>query len=183
LDYLAFLQRIGPSIRSGPGFCPRINATASVSTEILVSHGIKKSIKVKVENIAQFIVQTNFVCQFNIEGRVTHVRAQLLGDIIYCDDMEFTYSSRAPNITATFAVIWGGSKPLDNPDNVHVLIYRCREMADNCGLCLALADKYLCGWCQTSDKYVKDTKETCEHSLFPIFIYLFFCFKPKTGVK
>lgn len=145
-------QRIGPSIRSGPGFCPRINATATASTEILVSHGIKKSIRVKVENIAQFIVQTNFVCQFNIEGRVTHVRAQLLGDTIYCDDMEFTYSSRAPNITATFAVIWGGSKPLDNPDNVHVLIYRCREMADNCGLCLALSEKYACGWCQTADK-------------------------------
>jgi hypothetical protein len=33
--------------------------------------------------------------------------------------MEFSYTSRAPNITATFAVIWGGSKPLDNPDNVH----------------------------------------------------------------
>ena len=106
-----------------------------------------------MENIAQFIVQTNFVCQFNIEGRVTHVRASLLGDTIYCDDMEFTYSSRAANITATFAVIWGGSKPLDNPDNIHVLIYRCKEMADNCGLCLALADKYLCGWCQSSDKY------------------------------
>lgn len=158
-----------------------------MSTEILVSHGIKKSIKVKVENIAQFIVQTNFVCQFNIEGRVTHVRAQLLGDIIYCDDMEFTYSSRAPNITATFAVIWGGSKPLDNPDNVHVLIYRCREMADNCGLCLALADKYLCGWCQTSDKYVCTNESgggmdvgalTIDLLLFLFyfyFFYLFFC--------
>jgi plexin A len=67
----------------------------------------------------QFIVQTRFVCQFNIEGRVTSVNAQLLGDTIYCDPMEFSYTSRAPNITATFAVIWGGSKPLDNPDNVH----------------------------------------------------------------
>jgi len=60
--------------------------------EILVSHGIKKGISVKVnsdtqssatgrdsiqcppprlqvENIAQFI--TNFMCQFNIEGRVS----------------------------------------------------------------------------------------------------------------
>lgn len=67
----------------------------------------------------QFIVQTRFVCQFNIEGRVTSVNAQLLGDTIYCDTMEFSYTSRAPNISASFAVIWGGSKPLDNPDNVH----------------------------------------------------------------
>lgn len=81
--------------------------------------GIKKSIKVKVHIIGQFIVQTRFVCQFNIEGRVTSVNAQLLADTIYCDHMEFSYTSRAPNITATFAVIWGGSKPLDNPDNIH----------------------------------------------------------------
>ena len=89
-----------------------------------------------------------FVCQFNIEGRVTSVNAQLLSDTIYCDEMEFTYTSRAPNITATFAVIWGQSKPLDNPDNIHVLIYRCKEMANNCGMCLSLSEKYQCGWCQ-----------------------------------
>ena len=91
-----------------------------------------------------------FVCQFNIEGRVTSVNAQLLSDTIYCDEMEFTYTSRAPNITATFAVIWGQSKPLDNPDNIHVLIYRCKEMANNCGMCLSLDEKYQCGWCQVS---------------------------------
>lgn len=85
----------------------------------MVASGIKKAIKVKVHIIGQFIVQTRFVCQFNIEGRVTSVNAQLLGDTIYCDSMEFSYTSRAPNITATFAVIWGGSKPLDNPDNIH----------------------------------------------------------------
>lgn len=113
------LQRIGPSYRSGPAFCPTINATVGKSPEILVSSGIKKTIRVKVHIIGQFIVQTRFVCQFNIEGRVTSVNAQLLGDTIYCDTMEFSYTSKAPNITATFAVIWGGSKPLDNPDNIH----------------------------------------------------------------
>ena len=91
-----------------------------------------------------------FVCQFNIEGRVTSVNAQLLSDTIYCDEMEFTYTSRAPNVTATFAVIWGQSKPLDNPDNIHVLIYRCKEMANNCGMCLSLDAKYQCGWCQVN---------------------------------
>ncbi|KAK2718409.1 hypothetical protein QYM36_005648, partial [Artemia franciscana] len=112
------INRIGPSIRSGPSFCPRINGTAG-STEILVSSGTKKKINVKVDNIAQFIVHTRFVCQFNIEGRVSTVPANVISDTIYCDDMEFSYASRQPNITATFAVIWGGSKPLDNPDNVH----------------------------------------------------------------
>lgn len=33
------------------------------------------------------IASTRFVCQFNIEGRVRQVHAQLLGDTIYCDSM------------------------------------------------------------------------------------------------
>ncbi|SPP88949.1 plexin-A2 isoform X1 [Drosophila guanche] len=144
------VSRIGPSYRSGPGFCPTINATGDGS-EVLVAAGTSKSIKVKVHIIGQFIVQTRFVCQFNIEGRVTSLNAQLLGDTIYCDSMEFQYTSRSPNLTATFAVIWGGSKPLDNPHNIHVVIYRCRDMADSCGICLALADKYNCGWCSSTN--------------------------------
>jgi len=46
---LSILQRMGPSYRSGPGFCPTINATES--QEILVSSGIKKAIRVKVHII------------------------------------------------------------------------------------------------------------------------------------
>ncbi|KAH8272469.1 hypothetical protein KR044_006353, partial [Drosophila immigrans] len=144
------ISRIGPSYRSGPGFCPTINATGDGS-EVLVAAGTSKSIKVKVHIIGQFIVQTRFVCQFNIEGRVTSLNAQLLGDTIYCDSMEFQYTSRSPNLTATFAVIWGGSKPLDNPHNIHVVIYRCRDMADSCGICLALDEKYNCGWCSSTN--------------------------------
>lgn len=150
------VSRIGPSYRSGPAFCPTINATVAGS-EILVPSGLKRAIKVKVHIIGQFIIQTRFVCQFNIEGRVTSVNAQLLADVIYCDAMEFT--SSASNVTASFAVIWGGSKPLDNPDNLHVLIYRCKEMADNCGMCLALPEKFACGWCQSSDYC--SVKEQC----------------------
>jgi len=108
----------------------------------------------------QFIIQTRFVCQFNIEGRVTSVNARLLADTIYCEETEFSYTSRAPNITVPFAVIWGGSKPLDNPDNIHLVIYRCRDMADNCGMCLALPTKYGCGWCQSSDRC--EVKDQCD---------------------
>ena len=94
-----------------------------------------------------------FVCQFNIEGRVTSVNAQLVNDAIQCDEMEFTYTSGLPNITATLAVIWDMSKPLDNPQNIHVLVYQCKEMArgeewEQCKSCLSLDEKYQCGWCQ-----------------------------------
>lgn len=112
------VSRIGPSYRSGPSFCPTINATSD-GTEILVAAGTSKSIKVKVHIIGQIIVQTRFVCQFNIEGRVTSLNAKLLGDTIYCDEMEFQYTARSKDLEATFAVIWGGTKPLDNPHNIH----------------------------------------------------------------
>ncbi|KAF8785202.1 plexin-A2-like isoform X2 [Argiope bruennichi] len=142
------ISSIGPSIRSGPGFCPRINTTTGGSIEILVPSGISKRIQVKVDNIQPIIASTRFVCQFNIEGRVRQVHAQLLGDTIYCEPMVFAYGTQAPNITTAFAVIWDGSKPLDNPENIHVLVYRCQGMAQNCGICLELPDKYACGWCQ-----------------------------------
>ena len=68
--------------------------------------------------LQRLIAQDRFVCQFNIEGRVTTVQAQLLGSDIYCEDMEFNYLGKQPNITAAFAVIWGSGKPLDNPEDV-----------------------------------------------------------------
>ncbi|CAH0391887.1 unnamed protein product [Bemisia tabaci] len=144
------VSRQGPSFRIGPAFCPIINGTEV--SEILIPSGANKVVGVKVHIIGQFIVQTRFVCQFNIEGRVTSVNANLLGDTIYCEPMEFSYTSRAPFITATFAIIWGGTKPLDNPDNVRIIIYRCHDMVDNCGMCLALEEKYDCGWCQSSNR-------------------------------
>lgn len=150
---------MGPSYRSGPAFCPAINVT-DLGTEILVPAGVKRSVKVRVHVIGHSIVQTRYVCQFNIEGRVSSVNAQLLGDTIYCDSMEFMYTSKSPHITATFAVIWDGAKPLDNPHNIHVVIYRCRDMADSCGMCLALPAKYGCGWCSSSNSC--EVEEQCK---------------------
>lgn len=79
---------------------------------------MSKRISVKVVNIPQAIT-IRFVCQFNIEGRVKQVNAQLLSDTIYCESLQFNYFTNLTNITAEFAVIWDGNKPLDNPDNIH----------------------------------------------------------------
>ena len=95
---------------------------------MLVPSGISKRIQVKVDNIPQFIVSTRFVCQFNIEGRVKQVNAQLLGDTIYCESLEFSYIGNQPNISSLFAVIWDGSKPLDNPENIHG-VHHCLKQA------------------------------------------------------
>lgn len=40
------------------------------------------------------------------------------------------------------------------------MIYRCRDMADNCGMCLALGEKFGCGWCQVSDRC--EVNEQCD---------------------
>merc|ERR1719481_615730 len=66
--------------------------------------------------------------------------------------MEFIYTSKTPNITATIQVIWGSGKPLDNPENIHVVIYRCNWMATDCGQCLDIPKKHECGWCQVTDQ-------------------------------
>ncbi|XP_008474176.1 plexin A3-like isoform X1 [Diaphorina citri] len=147
------VSRVGPSFRSGPAFCPTIIGTNTGSREILVASNSKKAVNVKVHIVSQFIAQSRFECQFNIESRVFSVNAQLRDDdVIHCDPMKFTYTSQLSNINASFAVIWGGSKPLDNPDNVHVNIYKCPDLANNCGLCLALPEKYRCGWCESSKR-------------------------------
>ena len=54
------VNRIGPSIRSGPAFCPRLSNGTEIlnGNEILVSSGHRKSISVKVDHIAQFIIQS-----------------------------------------------------------------------------------------------------------------------------
>ncbi|XP_065212600.1 plexin-A4-like [Planococcus citri] len=142
----------GPSYRSGPSFCPAITETLDGSSDILVHAGTRKSIRVKVRTIAQFIVQTRFLCKYNVEGRLRTLNAQLLAETMYCDSTEFSYNHSAPNVTATLAVIWGGSKPLDNPSNIHVVIYKCNEMAKSENACSSLEKKYECGWCQSSNQ-------------------------------
>lgn len=144
------LKQLGQSLRSGPKFCPRFNTSHS-SSEILVSAGLPRRIQVQVYEIPPVISSTRIACQFNVEGRVRQVNAQLLADTVYCDPMEFTYTTTAPNITASFAIIWDNSKPLDNPNDIHVLVYQCSSMADNCGFCLELPEKYSCGWCKESN--------------------------------
>uniref|UniRef100_A0A8D8Y8M6 Plexin-A2 n=1 Tax=Cacopsylla melanoneura TaxID=428564 RepID=A0A8D8Y8M6_9HEMI len=145
------ISQVGPSYRSGPKFCPAIVGTSSGSREILVADSSKKAVRVVVHIIGQFIVQNRFVCDFKIEGKTTRVNAVFLANTIYCDAMEFTYTSKLSNINASFAILWdAGNKALDNPENIYVNIYRCRDLADTCSGCLTLDEKYGCGWCQSS---------------------------------
>ena len=85
--------RVEPSIRSGPDFCPRMT-TLKNSAEILVPNGAEKSIKFRIDKVNYYMISSGFVCQFNIEGRVTSVNAKIVRDTVICDPMEFTFTAR-----------------------------------------------------------------------------------------
>ena len=76
------INRIGPSIRSGPAFCPRVNATPGGSPEILVSSGLQRSIRVKVDHIAQFIIQTRYLSRCHAGRCELLVMSQCLPSLI-----------------------------------------------------------------------------------------------------
>jgi len=146
------VSQIRPSPRVGPEFCPKMLATGG-QPRILTPSGVESRVEVTVDNIAQFMIQTRFACQFNIEGNVTSVNAFLGGDnVIHCEKMEFSYTSKEPTINATLVVVWGGGKPLDNPDNIHLELYKCPEMATNCGRCMDLKYTYQCAWCKETER-------------------------------
>ncbi len=85
---------------------------------MLVSSGSSAVISVRVFNIPQ-AVSIHFVCQFNIEGRISLVNANLLTDTIYCKEKNFSYVTNQTSIIVPMAVIWEDNKPLDNTDNIH----------------------------------------------------------------
>uniref|UniRef100_A0A6B0VFM3 Putative plexins functional semaphorin receptor n=1 Tax=Ixodes ricinus TaxID=34613 RepID=A0A6B0VFM3_IXORI len=100
----------GPSIRGGADLCPRIRKSSSSSNDIIVPKGTTVGIRLQVENIPAFMIQSRFVCQFFIEGKVKQVNGQLLGDSLYCGRIPFKYDSDDANITTKFGVVWEPKK-------------------------------------------------------------------------
>ncbi|KAL1449698.1 hypothetical protein WDU94_002181 [Cyamophila willieti] len=160
------MSRTGQILKNDLTFCPTINGTNTSSREILVAFNSEKSVNVKVHILDQSIAKSQFVCTFNIEDRKKNVSAKLVGDTIYCNSMCFNYTSRMSSIIVPLSVEWGSFNPktLDNPDNVHLNIYRCWDLADSCGLCLTLNEKYKCGWCQSSHRC--EIFEQCDQRSF-----------------
>ncbi|KAL1465661.1 hypothetical protein WDU94_005213 [Cyamophila willieti] len=87
-----------------------------------------------------------------------NVIGKLENGVISCNPKRFNYSSNVSNINSSLAVFWG-NRPLDNPNNVHVNIYRCWDLHDSCERCLSLDEKYGCGWCERSNNC--ETSQQC----------------------
>uniref|UniRef100_A0A8D8QDQ6 Plexin-A1 n=1 Tax=Cacopsylla melanoneura TaxID=428564 RepID=A0A8D8QDQ6_9HEMI len=168
--------------------CPQIKGTITGSKELLVAYSSEKVVSVRVSNIVEQLATSQFACLFSINGANVSVNATLLDDKINCHSMNWNFSSRLePNVNALLTVIWNGSSALDNPDNVHVNIYNCQNLANNsCDLCLNLNDKYKCGWCQNSHRC--EIFEHCNNGLSPwlnrnqtCLIPEIYSFHPKSG--
>ncbi|XP_014668016.1 PREDICTED: plexin-A2-like [Priapulus caudatus] len=137
------LNTPGPSIRPGPDHCPRINSTRP---EFLIPSGTEYQIAVHASNVEE-IDPSPFQCEFNLDGRISDVEAVYEDGFIKCNYHLFKYDSPAKSIEAQFAILWGGTRALDNPNNILITVYRCEEMAKQCGFCLTLDQRYRCGWC------------------------------------
>uniref|UniRef100_A0A8D8QE28 Plexin-A4 n=1 Tax=Cacopsylla melanoneura TaxID=428564 RepID=A0A8D8QE28_9HEMI len=173
-QYCATIVKQDNNSISDSSYCPRIIKTFnSSSSEILVAADTLRSIEIPINRSSyagtRFFSDTPFACSFNIEGTRKPVNAQfstLNANVITCNPMKFSYMSRLSNINASLTVSWVGydgfRKPLDNPDNVYVNIYRCRDFANNCGHCLNLNEKYGCGWCQSSNSC--EISERCDQT-------------------
>uniref|UniRef100_A0A8D8Y476 Plexin-A4 n=2 Tax=Cacopsylla melanoneura TaxID=428564 RepID=A0A8D8Y476_9HEMI len=173
-QYCATIVKQDNNSISDSSYCPRIIKTFnSSSSEILVPADTLRSIEIPINRSSyagtRFFSDTPFACSFNIEGTRKPVNAQfstLNANVITCNPMKFSYMSRLSNINASLTVSWVGydgfRKPLDNPDNVYVNIYRCRDFANNCGHCLNLNEKYGCGWCQSSNSC--EISERCDQT-------------------
>ena len=143
------INRVGPTIRAGPEFCPALGTSCNSSLEengskIKILSGTKESICFEAKNIPLFMSQLSLECQFSINsryGKRETVNGKYLDGKIYCDEAEFLYDECTQNVSANFKITyikanddrpWDDRINLENPENVEVIIYKNQEMIENC---------------------------------------------------
>ncbi|GMT23527.1 hypothetical protein PFISCL1PPCAC_14824 [Pristionchus fissidentatus] len=143
------MKRSGSSSRRGPSHCPHIVAPSPL---IYQPAGHRKPIVVKAQNIDTAFMH-DFKCQFklpngNVQNRVASRRSD--GNI-ECDELVLDRTGRV-----SLDVVWSArDEPaiphlLDNTQSIAIEVYKCEEIADDCGLCLTLdTTKFACGWCES----------------------------------
>ncbi|KAK0398213.1 hypothetical protein QR680_002480 [Steinernema hermaphroditum] len=141
----------GPSQRKGAGGCPQMIS----EEDIYVAAGKTKEVRVRAENLMPFM--STFKCQFEIDHSVHERSARREENEIVCDDMKFEYYGagigNGTNV-ANFSVVWTTdgnptTHVLDNMASTRVIMYKCEQLASNCGLCLTLGSQFSCGWCES----------------------------------
>lgn len=157
----------GNSTTAGPEHCPRIEALDQ-QTDILVP--AKTSLPVTVQALGLLSFQkTDLWCDFKLDtGRL--VPASVVSfrpnkDMINCEPVVFDYYQNTSVHISPIEIVWGKEHhPLDNPDGIQVLMYKCSPKGGNCGECLTQDPKYQCVWC---DDERCSTREACLSSWLP----------------
>uniref|UniRef100_A0A914ID92 Sema domain-containing protein n=1 Tax=Globodera rostochiensis TaxID=31243 RepID=A0A914ID92_GLORO len=152
------ISRVGPSSRRGPEFCAHFTVPEG---DQFLSSGKRRSVSVQAHNLHDQMGE--FKCRYSLEsaaGVVHEKLAQRKEDRLICEDMLFEFSGPGDGngtVTARFDILWASSSghnlnqfhPLDNAQGMRVVIYKCGQLAPNCGLCLGLdVRRFECGWCE-----------------------------------
>lgn len=154
-DYVVGLgsKAVSTSGLRGPEKCPRFESAQG--TEILVGAGLSPHVQVTALGLQPAYQLSTVRCQFVMDDvkEVNAMVENVPGTDRYnitCNSELFTYVRESPTQNVAFKVLWGGAdNPLDNPQGVKVVMYKCGVMAKTCGDCFTVDERYKCGWCDT----------------------------------
>ncbi|XP_048738667.2 plexin A3-like isoform X3 [Ostrea edulis] len=157
-DFISGQNSAGISVlhESGPNFCPSIDP--SKEQNILVPSGTEKEISLSLKKLKPYQRPIRCAFAFNSQtepqGEIAEVVDLSVVLMIKCKRTRFFYSGNSESYNVPMKILWGDQypKPLDNPHNVQVIMYKCQNMADTCGECLTQPEEYTCGWCKKTSQ-------------------------------
>lgn len=125
--------------------CPSIK----YNDKIIIPYGIKVNIKVKLNAPDPAVHKKEAICQVKLENHLTHLRALIIQNMIYCYPIMFKYKPHKGAVHGTLQIIWGGMEPFSNV--IPITIYRCENLANDCNSCISIPKAYACGWCPNTN--------------------------------
>lgn len=137
--------------------CPYIEHRGS----ILIPAGVRQNIHVKLHTSDPVLYEKELICQLQFSNRLTHLKALILNDVVYCYPVTLDTVDQGETNVGTMRLIWGGVQPFSN--KIPVSVYRCDVLAVDCESCRVLPPEYGCGWC--SDENVCVVADKCSDHL------------------
>lgn len=95
------------------------------------------------------LLQDNFQCLIDIEGRQTKVSASVRQSRVICGETEYSYREARGETAAQLTVLWNRDTFIGR---TNVTLYKCSLLGSHggrgdCSLCASRDPKYECTWC------------------------------------
>lgn len=172
-DFIAGQNSAGMTVPhdSGPNSCPSIDP--SKRQNLLVPSGTEKIISLSLKKLKPYQKPIRCAFAFNSQtepqGEIANMVDMGVVVIIKCKQTRFFYPGDSESYNVPLKILWGDQypKPLDNPHNVQVIMYKCENMASSCGECLTQNEAYSCGWCKKSNQCSLQSSCTSPNSWLP----------------